>query len=67
MIRTFFLTLDPFFTGDNTMKRLMLKTLVAATALALCGTVALAQDIKERTIKFTNQKHQDHLLVIGME
>ena len=49
------------------MKRLMLKTLVAATALALCGTVALAQDIKERTIKFTTQNPKGHPLVMGME
>lgn len=49
------------------MKRLMLKTLVAATALALCGTAALAQDIKERTIKFTTQNPKGHPLVMGME
>ena len=45
------------------MKRLFLKTIVAAVAVAACG-LASAQ---ERTIKFTTQNPKGHPLVIGME
>ena len=48
------------------MKRLMIKTLVAAAALAAFG-VASAQDIKERTIKFATQNPKGHPLVTGIE
>jgi tripartite ATP-independent transporter DctP family solute receptor len=48
------------------MKRLMLKTIAAAVVLAAFG-VASAQDIKERTIKFTTQNPKGHPLVMGME
>ena len=48
------------------MKRLMIKTLVAAAALAAFGT-ANAQDIKERSIKFATQNPKGHPLVMGME
>ncbi len=48
------------------MKRLVLKTIVAAVALAAFGG-AYAQDIKERTIKFTTQNPKGHPLVMGME
>jgi tripartite ATP-independent transporter DctP family solute receptor len=48
------------------MKRLMIKTLVAAAALAAFG-MAGAQDIKERTIKFATQNPKGHPLVMGME
>lgn len=46
------------------MKRLMLKTLVAAAALAALGT-AQAQDVK--TIKFATQNPKGHPIVMGME
>lgn len=49
------------------MKRLMLKTLlaaVAATAFSATATQALAQ---ERTIKFANQNSKGHPIVQGME
>ncbi len=45
------------------MKRMFLKTLVAAVALAAAGT-ALAQT---RTIKFANQNAKGHPVVMGME
>jgi TRAP-type transport system periplasmic protein len=48
------------------MKRLMIKTLVAAAALAALG-IASAQDIKERTIKFATQNPKGHPLVTGIE
>ena len=48
------------------MKRLMIKTLVAAAAIALCG-VASAQDIKERSFKLAQQNPKGHPLVIGAE
>ncbi|MDB5930509.1 MAG: dicarboxylate transporter, DctP subunit, partial [Polaromonas sp.] len=48
------------------MKRMMIKTLVAAAALAAFG-MASAQDIKERTIKFATQNPKGHPIVIGME
>ena len=48
------------------MKRLMIKTLVAAAAMAL-GGVASAQDIKERSFKLAQQNPKGHPLVIGAE
>ncbi|MDO8777663.1 MAG: TRAP transporter substrate-binding protein [Burkholderiaceae bacterium] len=48
------------------MKRLMLKTIAAAVAVAAFG-VASAQEIKERTIKFTTQNPKGHPIVMGME
>lgn len=48
------------------MKRMMIKTLVAAAALAVFG-VASAQDYKVRTIKFATQNPKGHPLVMGME
>ena len=48
------------------MKRMMIKTLVAAAALAAFG-MAGAQDIKERTIKFATQNPKGHPIVAGME
>ena len=48
------------------MKRLMLKTLVAAVALAAFG-MAGAQDIKERTIKFALNGPEGHPAVAGMK
>lgn len=48
------------------MKRLMLKTIAAAVAVAAFGA-ASAQDIKDRTIKFTTQNPKGHPLVMGME
>jgi tripartite ATP-independent transporter DctP family solute receptor len=45
------------------MKRLVLKTMIAAVAVAACGGV-FAQ---ERTIKFTTQNPKGHPLVMGME
>lgn len=48
------------------MKRLMIKTLVAAAALAAFG-MASAQDIKEHTIKFATQNPKGHPIVTGME
>jgi TRAP-type transport system periplasmic protein len=48
------------------MKRLMLKTLVAAVAVAAFG-MASAQDIKERTVKFATQNPDGHPIVAGMK
>ncbi len=48
------------------MKRMLIKTLVAAAALAVLG-MASAQDIKERTIKFATQNPKGHPIVMGME
>lgn len=48
------------------MKRMLIKTLVAAAALAVVG-MASAQDIKERTIKFATQNPKGHPIVMGME
>ncbi len=48
------------------MKRLMLKTLVAAVALAAFGA-ATAQDIKERSFKLGLQNPKGHPLVTGAE
>lgn len=45
------------------MKRLFLKTIVAAVAVAACGLAAA----QERTIKFTTQNPKGHPLVMGME
>ena len=45
------------------MKRLMIKTLLAAVAATAFGT-AFAQ---ERTIKFANQNNKGHPIVMGME
>ena len=47
------------------MKRLMIKTLVAAAALTAFG-MASAQ-VSERTIKFATQNPKGHPLVMGME
>jgi tripartite ATP-independent transporter DctP family solute receptor len=47
------------------MKRMMIKTIVAAAALAAFG-MAQAQ-ISERTIKFATQNPKGHPLVMGME
>jgi len=48
------------------MKRLILKTLVAALAVTAVG-FASAQDIKERTLKFATQGSKGHPSVFGME
>jgi tripartite ATP-independent transporter DctP family solute receptor len=48
------------------MKRLMIKTLVAAVAVAACG-LAAAQDIKERSFKLAQQNPKGHPLVTGAE
>ncbi len=48
------------------MKRLMIKTLVAAAALAAFG-IAGAQDIKERSFKLAQQNPKGHPLVTGAE
>ena len=48
------------------MKRMMMKTLVAAVALAALG-VASAQDIKERTFKLGIQNPKTHPLGMGIE
>jgi len=48
------------------MKRLVLKSIVAAVALAAFG-VASAQDIKERTIKFAANAPEGHPAVAGMK
>ena len=45
------------------MKRLFLKTIVAAVAVAACGLAAA----QERTIKFATQNPEGHPLVMGME
>jgi tripartite ATP-independent transporter DctP family solute receptor len=54
------------FLQETTMKRFVLKTLVAAAALAAFG-VASAQAIGEHTLKFTTQNPKGHPLVMGME
>jgi tripartite ATP-independent transporter DctP family solute receptor len=48
------------------MKRLVLKSLVAAVALATFG-MACAQDIKERTFKFATNGAGEHPSVAGMK
>src|SRR5512134_42766 len=48
------------------MKRLMIKTAIAAMALAAFAT-ASAQDVKERTVKFATQNPKGHPIVMGME
>jgi TRAP-type transport system periplasmic protein len=48
------------------MKRLMIKTLVAAMAVAACSVVS-AQDIKERSFKLAQQNPKGHPLVTGAE
>jgi TRAP-type transport system periplasmic protein len=48
------------------MKRLMIKTLVAAVALTALGA-ASAQDIKERSFKLAQQNPKGHPLVTGAE
>jgi tripartite ATP-independent transporter DctP family solute receptor len=48
------------------MKRLMIKTLVAAMAVAAFG-IASAQDIKERTLKMGLQNPKGHPAVMGAE
>jgi tripartite ATP-independent transporter DctP family solute receptor len=48
------------------MKRLMIKTLVAALAVAAFG-MAAAQDIKERTLKMGLQNPKGHPAVMGAE
>jgi tripartite ATP-independent transporter DctP family solute receptor len=47
------------------MKRLFLKTLIAAAAVAAAG-LATAQDIKERTLKFGLNGPEGHPAVVGM-
>ena len=48
------------------MKRLMIKTLVAAAAVAAFG-LATAQDVREHTIKFATQNPKGHPIMVGME
>jgi tripartite ATP-independent transporter DctP family solute receptor len=48
------------------MKRLVLKSIVVAAAMAAFG-VASAQEIKEHTIKFAHQNPVGHPIVMGME
>lgn len=48
------------------MKRLFVKTILAAVAVAAFGT-ASALDIKERALKIATQNPKGHPLVIGME
>jgi TRAP-type transport system periplasmic protein len=48
------------------MKRLFIKSLIAAATLAACG-LAAAQDIKERTIKFALNGPDGHPAVAGMK
>ena len=48
------------------MKRLMLKSIAAAVAVAAFG-VASAQDIKERTLKFGLNGPEGHPAVVGMK
>ena len=48
------------------MKRLMIKTLVAAAALAAFG-LASAQEVREHTIKFATQNPKGHPIMVGME
>ena len=47
------------------MKRLMIKTLVAAAALAAFG-LAPAQEVREHTIKFATQNPKGHPIMVGM-
>ena len=51
------------------MKRLMIKSLVAAAAVAMFGAAGLAssQDIKERSFKLAQQNPKGHPLVTGAE
>jgi len=51
------------------MKRLMIKTLVAAVAVAAFGVAgtASAQDIKERSFKLAQQNPKGHPVVMGAE
>ena len=48
------------------MKRIFIKSILAAAALAVAGG-AFAQDIKERTIKLGQQNPKGHPLVSGGE
>src|SRR5262245_21753795 len=48
------------------MKRLLMSAAVAVVACGVLG-VAVAQDIKPRTIKFATQNPKGHPIVIGME
>jgi tripartite ATP-independent transporter DctP family solute receptor len=48
------------------MKRLFIKGVMAAVAMAVCGAAA-AQDIKERTIKFGTVGAETHPSVVGMK
>jgi tripartite ATP-independent transporter DctP family solute receptor len=48
------------------MKRLVLKSLVAAVAIAACG-MSFAQDVKERSIKFALNGPDGHPAVAGMK
>lgn len=48
------------------MRRLVIKTALAAAALVLAGTAA-AQDIKERTLKLGLQNPKGHPVVMGAE
>ena len=48
------------------MKRLMMKTLVAAAALAAFG-LASAQEVREHTIQFATQNPKGHPIMDGME
>ncbi len=48
------------------MKRLFLKSMIAAVALAAAG-LAGAQDVKERTLKLATQNPKGHPTVTGME
>jgi tripartite ATP-independent transporter DctP family solute receptor len=51
---------------EKTVKRLMLKSLIAVAAFAAFGA-ATAQDIKERTIKFAANAPEGHPAVAGMK
>lgn len=48
------------------MKRLFVKTVLATVAVAAFG-MAGAQEIRERTLKFTTQNPKGHPIVMGME
>jgi len=48
------------------MKRLMIKSAVAAMVLVATG-LAAAQDVKERALKFATENPKGHPIVIGME
>ena len=48
------------------MKRIWIKTVVAAMALGALG-LASAQEVRERTIKFATQNPKGHPVVMGME